>query len=224
MFTGLVSAVSRVVSLTVRHGGRRPRRRAPAGVRRRGRGGEHRRLRRLPDGRAAGGSRPAALFRRLARDALALGSRGPAPRARASTSSARSRASDRLGGHVVAGHVDGTAEVLGVERSGDSWTFRFSLPAALARYAVEKGSISVDGISLTIAALREGSFDVAVIPHTFTATTLGERKAGDLRQPRGGRPREVRRAAPRGAARGRGRGREARRRGPAARDACRSSS
>jgi riboflavin synthase len=89
------------------------------------------------------------------------------------------RASDRLGGHVVAGHVDGTAEVLAVAKAGDSWTFTFSLPRALARYAVEKGSISVDGISLTIAALREGSFDVAVIPHTFTATTLGERKRGD---------------------------------------------
>ena len=75
--------------------------------------------------------------------------------------------------------MDGTAEVLAVERSGESWTFRFSLPVALARYAVEKGSISVDGISLTIAALREGSFDVAVIPHTFTETTLGERKPGD---------------------------------------------
>jgi riboflavin synthase len=90
------------------------------------------------------------------------------------------RVSDRLGGHVVAGHVDGTAEVLGVGRSGESWTFRFSLPVALARYAVEKGSISVDGISLTIAALREGSFDVAVIPHTFAATTLGKCKPGDL--------------------------------------------
>lgn len=88
-------------------------------------------------------------------------------------------AGDRLGGHVVAGHVDGTAEVMGVARSGDSWTFTFSLPAALARYAVEKGSIAVDGVSLTIAALRDGSFDVAVIPHTFTQTTLGERRSGD---------------------------------------------
>jgi len=89
------------------------------------------------------------------------------------------RASDRLGGHIVAGHVDGTAEVLGIEKSGDSWTFRFSLPSPLARYAVEKGSIAVDGISLTLAALGEGSFDVAVIPHTFTATTLGMKKPGD---------------------------------------------
>jgi riboflavin synthase len=86
---------------------------------------------------------------------------------------------DRLGGHVVAGHVDGTSEVLAVAAAGDSWTFTFGLPAALARYAVEKGSIAVDGISLTIAALGEGSFDVAVIPHTFASTTLGDRKAGD---------------------------------------------
>jgi riboflavin synthase len=86
---------------------------------------------------------------------------------------------DRLGGHVVAGHVDGTAEVLSVDRAGDSWTFRFALPAALARYAVEKGSIAVDGISLTVASLRDGSFDVAVIPHTFARTTLGDRRPGD---------------------------------------------
>ncbi len=88
-------------------------------------------------------------------------------------------AGDRLGGHIVAGHVDGTAEVLSVKKAGESWTFTFSLPSALARYAVEKGSIAVDGVSLTIAALREGAFDVAVIPHTFTETTLGARKAGD---------------------------------------------
>jgi riboflavin synthase len=88
-------------------------------------------------------------------------------------------ATDRLGGHIVAGHVDGVSEVLSVVRAGDSWTFTFSLPGILARFAVEKGSIAVDGISLTIAALREGSFDVAVIPHTFASTTLGVRKTGD---------------------------------------------
>ena len=86
---------------------------------------------------------------------------------------------DRLGGHIVAGHVDGTADVLSVEKSGDSWTFRFSLPVPLARYAVEKGSIAVDGVSLTVAALGERWFDVAVIPHTFTSTTLGARRPGD---------------------------------------------
>ncbi len=88
-------------------------------------------------------------------------------------------AGDRLGGHIVAGHVDGTADVLAIERSGDSWTFRFSLPPSLARYAVEKGSIAVDGVSLTVAALGESSFDIAVIPHTFSATTLGTKKPGD---------------------------------------------
>ncbi len=86
---------------------------------------------------------------------------------------------DRLGGHMVAGHVDGTGEVLSVVKAGDSWTFTFSLPGALARYAVEKGSIAVDGVSLTVSALRGGSFDVAVIPHTFSATTLGDRRPGD---------------------------------------------
>jgi riboflavin synthase len=88
-------------------------------------------------------------------------------------------AGERLGGHIVSGHVDGTAEVLSVRKDGDFWTFTFSLPEALARYAVEKGSIAVDGISLTIASLRAGSFGVAVIPHTFEQTTLGARKAGD---------------------------------------------
>ncbi|MGA7993181.1 MAG: riboflavin synthase [Thermoanaerobaculia bacterium] len=88
-------------------------------------------------------------------------------------------ATDRLGGHIVAGHVDGTAEVLEIAKAGDSWTFRFSLPRSLARYAVEKGSIAVDGVSLTIAALGDGSFDVAVIPHTFAQTTLGNLGAGD---------------------------------------------
>ena len=88
-------------------------------------------------------------------------------------------AGDRLGGHIVAGHVDGTAEVLAIEKAGDSRTFRFSLPAPLARYTVEKGSIAVDGISLTVAALGESSFDVAVVPHTFTSTTLGTKKPGD---------------------------------------------
>ena len=86
---------------------------------------------------------------------------------------------DRLGGHVMAGHVDGTAAVLSVVRAGDSWTFTIALPAALERYAVEKGSIAVDGISLTIARLGGVSFDIAVIPHTFAQTTLVDRKPGD---------------------------------------------
>lgn len=89
-------------------------------------------------------------------------------------------AGERFGGHIVAGHVDATAAVLGVVRSGDFWTFTFALAPEWARYVVEKGSIALDGVSLTVAALGDPSFDVAVVPHTFEATTLGERKAGDL--------------------------------------------
>ena len=88
-------------------------------------------------------------------------------------------ADDRFDGHVVQGHVDGTAEVVGVKRIGDDWEFTFSLPDALAGYVVEKGSISVDGISLTVAALDGEQFAVAIIPETYDVTTLSEKSAGD---------------------------------------------
>ena len=88
-------------------------------------------------------------------------------------------AGDRFDGHVVQGHVDGTAEVVGVKRIGDDWQFTFSLPDALAGYVVEKGSISVDGISLTVAALDGEQFAVAIIPETYDVTTLSEKSAGD---------------------------------------------
>jgi len=70
--------------------------------------------------------------------------------------------------------------VTGVERCADFWTVSFALDSAWARYVVEKGSIALDGISLTIATLRDGDFDVAVIPHTWEVTTLSERSVGDL--------------------------------------------
>jgi len=88
-------------------------------------------------------------------------------------------AADRFGGHVVAGHVDATTAVTGVERSADFWTVSFALDPSWARYVVEKGSIALDGISLTIASLRDAEFDVAVIPHTWEVTTLSERSVGD---------------------------------------------
>jgi riboflavin synthase len=89
-------------------------------------------------------------------------------------------ASSRFGGHVVQGHVDGTAEIL--ERvPGDRWeVVRFSLPADLARYVVEKGSITVDGVSLTVAAVDDRSFSVSLIPTTLALTTLGHKGVGDL--------------------------------------------
>ena len=86
----------------------------------------------------------------------------------------------RIGGHLVQGHVDGTAEILSVSAS-DNWTLvRFSLPEALARYVVEKGSITVDGISLTVVETGDDYFSVSLIPETLTATTLGSRGVGDI--------------------------------------------
>jgi riboflavin synthase len=88
-------------------------------------------------------------------------------------------ADGRFDGHFVQGHVDGTAEVVGVERVGEDWTFTFSLPAGTERYVVQKGSVCVDGISLTVADLREGEFDVAIIPETYRLTNLASKSAGD---------------------------------------------
>lgn len=88
-------------------------------------------------------------------------------------------ASSRFGGHIVQGHVDGTATVL--ERvPGDRWeVVTFTLPAALSRYVVEKGSITVDGVSLTVSAVTADTFGVSLIPTTLGLTTLGHRAVGD---------------------------------------------
>lgn len=88
-------------------------------------------------------------------------------------------ASSRFGGHIVQGHVDGTATV--VERvPGDRWeVVTFSLPESLARYVVEKGSITVDGVSLTVSAVAATTFSVSLIPTTLEATTLGRKEVGD---------------------------------------------
>lgn len=89
------------------------------------------------------------------------------------------RADTRLGGHIVQGHVDGTAEVLQVTE-GEKWrVVRFSLDDEHAPLVTRKGSITIDGVSLTVTAVGDGWFEVSLIPETLTATTLGERKAGD---------------------------------------------
>ena len=87
---------------------------------------------------------------------------------------------DRLGGHLVQGHVDGTGTIL-ARQPGDRWeVVTISLPGELARYVVEKGSITVDGVSLTIAGLDDASFQVSLIPTTLALTTLGTKQVGDL--------------------------------------------
>ncbi|MGN6518892.1 MAG: riboflavin synthase [Dokdonella sp.] len=89
------------------------------------------------------------------------------------------RLADRLGGHLVSGHVDGVGQVLGIDDDGASQRWRFGLPRPLARYVAVKGSISVDGTSLTVNAAGEADFGVTLIPHTLAATTFGERVVGD---------------------------------------------
>ncbi len=89
------------------------------------------------------------------------------------------RADSRLDGHFVQGHVDGTATIERAEQVGDDWRFAFSLPPELGEYVVEKGSISVDGISLTVAAIDEESFEIAIVPETYDVTNLAAKTAGD---------------------------------------------
>jgi riboflavin synthase len=87
-------------------------------------------------------------------------------------------ASSRFGGHIVQGHVDGTAEVVS-RTPGDRWeVVTFTLPQGLARYVVEKGSITVDGVSLTVSAVGGGTFSVSLIPTTLGLTTLGHKGVG----------------------------------------------
>ncbi len=86
---------------------------------------------------------------------------------------------DRLGGHLVNGHVDGRAKVVAIERKGESWVFVFEIGAELSRYLIEKGSVAVNGVSLTINRCDLRSFEVNVIPYTFQVTTMENLRVGD---------------------------------------------
>lgn len=89
-------------------------------------------------------------------------------------------ASDRFGGHFVQGHIDCAARILSLEQIGEDHRLEVELPKEFARYMIAKGSIAVDGISLTVAELKEASFVIWLIPHTMQVTALHARKAGDL--------------------------------------------
>lgn len=90
------------------------------------------------------------------------------------------RVGDRLGGHLVQGHVDGIGEVLSVERFGDAWLIDVRVPTEVARVSIPLGSITVDGVSLTVNAVpRPGVVQLSLIPFTFRHTTLGQRQPGD---------------------------------------------
>ena len=89
------------------------------------------------------------------------------------------RLSDRLGGHLVQGHVDGVGQVVSFDDVGGSWRLVVDAPGDLARYVARKGSIAVDGVSLTVNAVEGGRFEINIIPHTRAVTTFGKLRAGD---------------------------------------------
>ena len=89
------------------------------------------------------------------------------------------RLGDRLGGHLVQGHVDGTGQVVSICKSGDNTLLTISAGHDIERYIVEKGSITLDGVSLTVTSAGNGEFSVSVIPHTLSATTLRDVRKGD---------------------------------------------
>lgn len=89
-------------------------------------------------------------------------------------------ANGRFGGHIVSGHIDGTGKIVSVRPDDNALWYTISAAPELLRYIVEKGSITIDGISLTVAAVDEVSFSVSLIPHTAAVTTLGKKRAGDI--------------------------------------------
>ncbi|MBU5434274.1 riboflavin synthase [Pseudoflavonifractor sp. MSJ-37] len=89
------------------------------------------------------------------------------------------RAGGRFGGHIVSGHVDGVGRIVHIQRDDNAVWYTIEAAPSILRYVVEKGSIAVDGISLTVARVSDRSFSVSAIPHTVSATTLRERRIGD---------------------------------------------
>jgi len=87
--------------------------------------------------------------------------------------------SDRLGGHIVSGHVDTVSKILAIESIGSGYQISISLNNEINRYIAAKGSVTVDGISLTVSTLFDDRFEVAIIPHTFSSTTLVKKRVGD---------------------------------------------
>ena len=89
------------------------------------------------------------------------------------------RADGRIGGHFVTGHIDGLGKILHWERAGQDHLLEIAAPSGLMRYIIKKGSIAVDGVSLTVAKVRKGSFRIWIIPHTLKVTAFNQRKIGD---------------------------------------------
>jgi len=86
---------------------------------------------------------------------------------------------DELGGHIVSGHVDGVATILAIEVEGDSRRFTFEAPEGFSRYVAQKGSVALNGVSLTVNNVEGGAFGINIIPHTQSVTTFGDSEVGD---------------------------------------------
>ena len=89
------------------------------------------------------------------------------------------RLGDEMGGHIVSGHVDGLATIKSIKEDGDSWRIEIEPPKQLEKFVAAKGSVALDGISLTVNHVNDNLFDINIIPHTLDVTTLGRRKVGD---------------------------------------------
>ena len=112
-------------------------------------------------------------------ETLSLTTLGDLPLGRALNLERAMRPTDRLGGHMVSGHVDGVGRVLHVRDDARAQRWRFGAPAALLRYVAGKGSVCVDGVSLTVNAVDGEGFEVALVPHTLAHTAFGETAVGD---------------------------------------------
>lgn len=175
MFSGIVAATGRLVSLAKSPDGTR------ITVRPRGRLGRFRRGESIAvSGVCLTALRSSLLFQAdLSPETLAKTTLGGLEAGDEVNLERALRLADRLSGHLVSGHVDGFARLESIDGAGEFPIFTFSVPAALSRYVVEKGSVALDGISLTAFGVRGRRFSVAIVPHTLRATTLRRREPGD---------------------------------------------
>ncbi len=118
------------------------------------------------------------MYTDVSRETLAVTTAGQWQTGQAANLEPALRVGDPLGGHLVSGHVDGVAEIISRRQAARSLCFRLRAPASLARFIAAKGSICLDGVSLTVNAVQEADFEVNIVPHTAEVTTLGSWRSG----------------------------------------------
>jgi len=175
MFTGIVTGVGRVASFAPARGGARLEVELPAGWGLLARGESV-----CVSGvclTALGGSRRR-LVADLSRETLDRSHLGEMKTGDRVNLERALKRGDRMSGHFVMGHVDGVSILREIRRAGNSWTYRFSIPRGLSRFVVEKGSVALDGVSLTVARRDRSAFEIAVIPETRRRTVFGNLRKG----------------------------------------------